>query len=81
MAKSKSLSTDEKRELIYVSERLKALASELATLADERATLEAIESPEEEEKRRRIYLAMHQELLQKERADTLEKHKELSALV
>lgn len=66
-----SLTTEDKRELIYVGERLQEIANEMARLSDEQDLLSALEDPQENEKRRRIYVVEHHKRLLAERAALL----------
>lgn len=74
-----TLTTEDKRDLIYVSERLKEIAREMALLRDERAGLRELEDPDEAQKRRRIYATERVARLLTERETLLARRKALTA--
>lgn len=70
----KNWSTEEKRWIIYASERLKALAAEKKSLNAELAVSKKIAGDlDEGQKRRRLYIGERLNLLQAEQADLLER--------
>ncbi|MEL6677080.1 MAG: hypothetical protein AAFQ51_00160 [Pseudomonadota bacterium] len=62
-----------RRELIYVSERIKAIKIEKDAMIEERDTLRAKDSDEDAERRRRIYVTDRIEHLDAERDAALER--------
>jgi len=75
----RELTVDEKRELIYVGERLKTIGAEIATLSAERDTFAEAPASDEDERRRRIYVAERLVRLGQERDGLLARRESLIA--
>lgn len=73
------LNVNEKREIIYLGERLKAIIGELAELSAERNAFANVPAENENEKRRRIYIAERLVRLGQERASLLTQRDMLNA--
>lgn len=72
----------EKRTLIYVDERLKEVVKSQAALQKEQSILDTRSKDwSEEEKRRRIYIGEHLQILQSELAELVSKRQQLMELL
>lgn len=80
MSSLTKMTESQKREMIYLGERLKEITAENAALIDERGRLNAVTALDEAHRRRKVYIAERQNRLQQERTALLETRKALSEL-